>query len=98
MPSCSKAPPSSKAPSMTSSIVKKTPKREKTEENRRKPQERFLAPQTPLGMTAKGKSKKRTKIKKERHRMPFASEKNPRNIKREDLEPGFGFVLTVGVA
>jgi hypothetical protein len=30
--------------------------------------------------------------------MPFASEKNPRNIKREDLEPGFGFVLTVGVA
>jgi hypothetical protein len=48
---------------MTSSIVKKTPKTEKTEERRRKPQERFLAPQPPLGMTAKGKSKKGTKDK-----------------------------------
>ena len=48
---------------MTSSIAKKTPKREKTEEHRRKPQERFLAPQPPLGMTAKGKSKKKNKDK-----------------------------------
>jgi hypothetical protein len=43
--------------------VKKTPKREKNRRTPKKTPREIPRPQPPLGMTAKGKSKKRTKDK-----------------------------------